>query len=170
MAGKKLHVDEGQSWLDEDQVLFANPADPSCWVAGFHCATPHNLEGANKALLKSDPLSKKPSKDFSVWVCKVWMPDNLWSYSRDQQKSVPDTLLIKGSKNPDRWRKMNASFTKYTFKPDSTLYRTVIFLADKLVKLGFDTNKLRLSDSAQIEMLCVVVCIVGVVLERSWTI
>ena len=65
---------------------------------------------------------------------------------------------------------MNASFTKYTFKPDTTLYRTVIFLADKLVKLGFDTNKLRLSDSAQIEMLCVVVCIVGVVLERSWTI
>jgi len=69
------------------------------------------------------------------------MPDNLWSYSRDQQKSVPDTLLVKGSKNPDRWRKMNASFTKYTFKPD-TLYHTVIFLADKLVKLvGFDMAK-----------------------------
>ena len=34
---------------------------------------------------------------------------------------------------------MNASFTKHTFKPDTSLYHTVIFLADKLVKLGFDT-------------------------------
>ena len=66
--GKKL--DEGQSWLDEDQVLFANPADPSRRVAGFHCATPHNLKGANNALLKSDPLSKKPIGDFQFGSVK----------------------------------------------------------------------------------------------------
>ena len=133
------NIDEGQSWLDEDQVSFLNPADPSRRVAVFHCTT-HNLKGSRNALLNSDCLSKKPSRDFKFGSIKFGWQTIRGTYSRDQKKSVPDTSLRKGSENPDRWNKMNASFAKDPFKPD-TLYDMANFLADELVRLGFDTAK-----------------------------
>jgi hypothetical protein len=91
--GKEL--DEGQSWLDEDQVSFANPADPTRQVAVFHCTT-HNLKGSRNALLNSDSLSKKPSRDFRFGSVKFGWQTIRRTYSRDQRKSVPDTSLRKG--------------------------------------------------------------------------
>jgi hypothetical protein len=135
--GKEL--DEGQSWLDEDQVSFANPADPTRQIAVFHCTT-HNLKGSRNALLNSDSLSKKPSRDFRFGSVKFGWQTIRRTHSRDQRKSVPDTSLRKGSENPDRWNKMNASFAKDPFKPD-TLDEIANFLADELVKLGFRTAK-----------------------------
>jgi hypothetical protein len=59
--GKKF--DKGQSWLDKDQVSFANPAYPSHRVAVFHYTT-HNLKGSRNALLSSGPLLTKARRYF----------------------------------------------------------------------------------------------------------
>ena len=48
---------EGQSWLDEDLVSFANLADPTRWIAMFHCTT-HGIKNMQNALQSSSSESK----------------------------------------------------------------------------------------------------------------
>ncbi len=100
-----------ESWLTENDVLIANPADPSRQIAIWYCAT-HQLKNMRNALHNSNVHGARNFTNAGAtmtWkVCEE-------TYARDRKRSSPITSLTKAAIMPDSWNKMNVSTAKAPF-------------------------------------------------------
>jgi len=101
------------SWLSEELVTFASPADPSRKTAVFFCST-HNLKAQRNALASSKrSFASADGVSFGLESIKR-------CHARDQARRSSKTKLTASAVDPDRWEKMRVNLAKAVFDQGTT--------------------------------------------------